>query len=403
MSTNGFESWVLHVHMFFTQTVPTSLLAFFHALFSFFSLPSFPSFSLLSFSLPSFSLSAWLPAFLMRANTETKSTPAPKAALCFIVSYEHQLHHEKLWREWIEPNRDILNIYVHYKDARAITSPWLRSYAIPPQFVSKTSYYNVVPAYMAVLSFAFNHDTQNQWFCMLTDTCVPIITPAQFRSRFLALHSKSIVRCFRAHWNLVLHQRANLRLLKPEYWLGNDPWFTLCRKHVHQCMIFMAMKNSIYNIVNAGGLANESLFAIVLQTFHEYGNASRHINLSSTLCDWERMSSPTSPYYFSFPPKETIMGGAPNPLWKTLPETRNADPSAIDQQHLATDVQRIKTLLNNPDNALCMFMRKVHVSFPDEKIKEIMQFSEDLEHRPPSMPTSTTTTTSQKVKKEKFE
>lgn len=359
--------WMLNVHAFFAYTLPCLFVRWVERVVSWFTFATTPA-----------------------ADATSTSTAPPKAALCFIVSYEHQLHHEKLWRDWIEPNRDILNVYVHYKDARAIASPWLRSFAIPPQYVNKTSYYNVVPAYMAVLSFAFSHDTSNQWFCMLTDTCVPIVTPAQFRRRFLALHSKSILRCFRAHWNLTLHQRANLRLLKPEYWLANDPWFTLCRKHAHQCMIFMAMKNTIYNIVNAGGLANESLFAIILQTFHEYGNPSRHVNLSATLCDWGRMSSPTSPYYFSFPPKDTIMGGVPNPLWKTLPSPTipptepNENDDATANLRLEADVQRIQELIMEPDNALCMFMRKVHVSFPDEKLKQIMQFSEEYEarHRP---------------------
>lgn len=307
-----------------------------------------------------------------RDSTTPTTQTVPKAALCFIVSYEHRLHHEALWREWIEPNRDIINVYVHYKRIENIASPWLRAFAIPPKYVNKTSYYNVVPAYMSVLSFAFNHDTQNQWFCMLTDTCVPVITPAQFRRRLKELHGMTIMRSFPAHWNLTLHQRANLRLLKPEYWLANDPWFTLCRKHVHQCMIFMAMKNSIYNIVNAGGLANESLFAIVLQTFRERDHPQRHVNLSSTLCDWERKSSPTSPYYFCFPPKDTIMNDLPNLLWR-------ANENCTDAQKLERDVQQIKTLLANPDNRLCMFMRKVHVSFPDEKIKECMQYAEQLE------------------------
>ena len=32
-----------------------------------------------------------------------------KIALCFIINYEHILNKELIWREWIEPNKDIIN------------------------------------------------------------------------------------------------------------------------------------------------------------------------------------------------------------------------------------------------------------------------------------------------------
>lgn len=222
-----------------------------------------------------------------------------KAALCFIISYEHILQKEQLWIDWIKPNQDIINIYFHYKDINLIKSPWIKMYTIPPNLIQQTSYYNVVPAYMALLSYAFHHDKNNQWFCMITDSCVPIISPEKFRELFFGFCCASIMGVKRAYWDIRLHRRANLRLLNEEYWLANDPWFTLCRKHVQQCIIFLVGKKGIYDKINMGGLANESLFAIILQTFKELNNDKTFINGSSTICDWSRMSSPTSPYLFN--------------------------------------------------------------------------------------------------------
>ncbi len=221
-----------------------------------------------------------------------------KAALCFIISYEHILQKEQLWIDWIKPNQDIINIYFHYKDINLIKSPWIKMYTIPPNLVQQTSYYNVVPAYMALLSYAFHHDINNQWFCMLTDSCVPIISPEKFRELFFGFCCASIMGVKRAYWDIRLHRRANLRLLNEEYWLANDPWFTLCRKHVQQCIIFLVGKKGIYDKINMGGLANESLFAIILQTFKQLNNDKTYINSSTTVCDWSRMSTPTSPYVF---------------------------------------------------------------------------------------------------------
>ena len=261
-----------------------------------------------------------------------------KVALLFIISYHHVLNKEQLWIDWIKPNQDIINVYFHYKDINLIKSPWIKMYSLPPKDIKSTTYYNVVPAYMALMTYAFNHDPNNIWFSFLTDSCIPIISPATFRQRFLDHYQASILKCKPAYWNIQIHRRANLRLFKKEFWLANDPWFTLTRAHVHKCLIFLAAKNGIYNQVNEGGLANESIFAIILQTFKELTNPNTFINEASSVADWTRMSSPTSPYLFKEGSEENI--------------------------------NIIKDLLKEHPHA--MFLRKVSREFPDSVLKDIM-------------------------------
>jgi len=267
-----------------------------------------------------------------------------KVALCFIISYEHILHKEQFWINWIEPNKDIINVYFHYKDYRQIKSPWIKSRTIPQDKCQSTSYFHVVPAYLALLTFAYNHDPQNMWFCMLTDTCVPIISPSKFRELFLNHYQASIIKCKPAYWDITIHRRANLRLLKSDYWLANDPWFTLTRSHVHLCILFLAGKYGIYRQVNDGGLANESLFAIILKTFRQLDNPLTHINEITTATDWTRMSNPTSPYLFKEATEENM--------------------------------NIICCMLKA--NKYTMFLRKVHKSFPTEKLEEIIK--KDFKH-----------------------
>ncbi len=269
-----------------------------------------------------------------------------KVALCFIISYQHILNKEQLWIDWIKPNQDILNVYFHYKDINLIKSPWIKMYSIPPQYTHQTTYYNVVPAYMSLLSYAFKHDTENVWFSMLTDSCVPIISPAKFRQLFVDNYQASIFKWKPAHWNVDIHRRANLRLVKKELRLANDPWFTLTRQHVHKCILFMVGKHGLYDQINDGGLANESIFAIMLQTFNVLTNkldqttqSNTLINEQCNLTDWTRMSSPTSPYLFK----------------ESTPENINI----------------IKKLLK--ENKYSMFLRKVAPSFPDQALIELME------------------------------
>ena len=261
-----------------------------------------------------------------------------KVALCFIISYEHILNKEKLWYEWINANKDIINVYFHYKDFNKIKSNWIKSYTIPPKLVQQTTYYHVVPAYTTLLKYAYEHDKNNKWFCLLTDSCVPIISPEKFRMLFYNYAKKSIIKCGPSYWNVEFHRRANLRFLTKEYHLSNDPWFTLTRSHVQKIILFMLFKSELYNKINSGGLANESIFAVILKTFNELNNANVHINESSSVSDWSRMSSPTSPYFFI---------------------------NDTDENY-----NIIRNLLK--ENKYAMFLRKVHPNFPDETIRKIM-------------------------------
>jgi hypothetical protein len=90
--------------------------------------------------------------------------------------------------------------------------------------------------------------------------------------------------------------------------------------------------NKTYTLICRGGLANESIFAIMLETYLELGSLARHqiVNKSSTLCNWEKMSTPTSPYVF-----------------------KTGDKYETD--YISTHIEDYS-----------MFIRKINPSYPDE-------------------------------------
>ena len=63
-----------------------------------------------------------------------------KVALCFIISYNHVLNKEAVWRKWIEANKDLFNIYVYYKDITKIKSKWILDHALPSKYIYETRY-----------------------------------------------------------------------------------------------------------------------------------------------------------------------------------------------------------------------------------------------------------------------
>lgn len=115
-----------------------------------------------------------------------------KIALCFIISYDQILNKEHLWKEWIEPNKDIINVYFFYKDFNQIKSKWIKDHAIPSKYIVPTDYFHIIPAYFSLMNFAVLNK-ENKWFCFLTDSCCPIITPSKFRELFMKYKKRSFL------------------------------------------------------------------------------------------------------------------------------------------------------------------------------------------------------------------
>ena len=264
-----------------------------------------------------------------------------KIALCFIISYNHVLNKEEIWKKWIEPNKDIINVYFYYKDFKKITSPWILKHVVEPSYIRETTYYHVIPAYLSVLAYAIKNNSNNEWFCILTESCCPIISPAKFRSLFYKNYSCSIMNWSNVWWNVYLQKRANLALLPKKYHLANDPYFVLKREDVKYCFQFTHSQSLLYKTICDGGLANESLFAIIFSVFNKLNKIKKGV---THITDWSRMTSPTSPYLF-------VHG------------------SHKDIQFIENNLQQHK---------YAMFIRKISPDFPDEIIFRFMNKSEDI-------------------------
>jgi hypothetical protein len=270
-----------------------------------------------------------------------------KIALCFIISYDHVLNKEALWREWIEPNKDIINVYFYYKDIKQIKSSWILQHALPSQFIHETSYYHVIPAYLSLMQYAVKYD--NQWICFLTDSCCPIISPMNFRALFYTLWNRSIMSWKPAWWNINVHKRANLALLPEELRLANDPWFVLKREHAEQILYFSKTKYQVAKTICDGGLANESLFAIILYGYKQLTrvkgtNFVEVINAITHLADWDRMGSATSPHIFK-------------------------EGNTRDIRFIEDNLQK---------NKCAMFIRKIAPEFPDNILRKYIYKKDDF-------------------------
>jgi len=270
-----------------------------------------------------------------------------KIALCFIINYEHILNKENIWREWIQHNKDIINVYFYYSNKNKIKSDWILKHTIPSEYIHKTSYLHVIPAYFSILKYALNDDINNKWFCLLTDSCCPIISPTTFKNLFVNNFDKTIMKWKPPWWNIYFHKRANLALLPLKLRLANDPWFVIKREHVELIIQYFLLNPKKVKLICDGGFANESLFAIILMEYNQLTTKSVECHVTH-LTDWSRMTSTTSPYLFK--------------------EASTQNISFIK-----------KSIEANP---FCIFIRKVSPEFPDETINKFLYSDKEDENNP---------------------
>jgi hypothetical protein len=103
----------------------------------------------------------------------------------------------------------------------------------------------------------------------------------------------------------------------------------ITREDVQLCFKFTRTQSKLYNLICKGGLANESLFAIILCGYKRLDKAICSV---THVADWVRMASPTSPHLF----KEANKG----------------------------DIEFIEREINKYEHT--MFIRKIAPEFPDE-------------------------------------
>jgi hypothetical protein len=255
-----------------------------------------------------------------------------KIALCFIINYQHILNKEEIWREWIEPNKDKINIYFYYKDLNKIKSKWILKYCLPEKEIFPTTYTNIIPAYLSLMNYAIKQDNDNKWFCFLTESCCPIISPKKFINLFNLNNNFSIFSWKKAWWNPYYNNRGNLAKLSSDLWLGNSPYFILTKKNILQILSFVKFNKNLTKLIINGGIANECLFAIIFKFYNDYSSI---INSESTITDWSRMMSSTSPYLFR--------------------KLKNRD------------IEFINNYIEK--NKMACFIRKIAPEFPDEILK----------------------------------
>jgi hypothetical protein len=96
-----------------------------------------------------------------------------KIAFCFLI-YD-QIENEELWQAFFSlADKDKFNIYIHFKVNKHLY--FLEEYKLPSDICVVTKYADVslIHAQNAMFRYAFEHDSENYKFVLLSGSCIPL-------------------------------------------------------------------------------------------------------------------------------------------------------------------------------------------------------------------------------------
>jgi hypothetical protein len=94
-----------------------------------------------------------------------------KIAFCFLIY--SKIDHIELWTEWFN-NIDTAkyNIYIHYREYASLEG--FERYRMPTCIETKYADISLVHAQNKMLQYAFEHDSDNYKFVLLSQSCIPL-------------------------------------------------------------------------------------------------------------------------------------------------------------------------------------------------------------------------------------
>ncbi len=152
--------------------------------------------------------------------------------LAFLFLTIGNLNHEEHWKDFLNGYEHQYSLYVHAKNKKNVTSPFLKPYVIPETV--QTSWSHTMKAQIALLKEALK-DPQNGKFVFLSESTIPLQNFAKVY-RVLFSTPKSIFKTQpNPHLNIYTPKDAPHSRMVPgiqlKYQQKHSQWIVLNRKH----------------------------------------------------------------------------------------------------------------------------------------------------------------------------
>lgn len=184
--------------------------------------------------------SAILTLFPLLLLTLCEIPPDPNSdkKIAFLFFARGPMPLEDIWRQFFRWRADpkYYNIYVHpHKGYHYPATSFFHGKEIQNNIEVKWGGFSQVKALKNLVETAVEDDPLNEWFCIMSESCIPLIPFEKWRNIMLQ-NTKSIVNaCFMGHGEMETEARWKSSLdgigMKKEYWRKSATWAALNRKH----------------------------------------------------------------------------------------------------------------------------------------------------------------------------
>ncbi len=177
-----------------------------------------------------------------------------KSKISFMFLTRGPMPMEDIWHEFFRWNADptMYNIYVHpapgyiYPNTSVFYGKEVKNRK-PVKWAS----WGIIEATITLLKSALADDPENEWFCLLSEACIPLASFSKF-SKTLLKGEKSIINAcamdpkvteIKARWHKSLDG-----LFPPEAWRKSSEWFAIRRKHAEVIVKEYNFTNGFHNV-----------------------------------------------------------------------------------------------------------------------------------------------------------
>ena len=114
--------------------------------------------------------------------------------IAFLFITKDDINQPKIWEDYLRGNEAKYNVYVHPKNPKDCSIPWITSNIIPN--LVPTDWGHIISAYYELFKYAMEHDNLNQYFIVITESCVPVLSFAKLYSFLLQNYKKNDKQSF---------------------------------------------------------------------------------------------------------------------------------------------------------------------------------------------------------------
>jgi len=148
-----------------------------------------------------------------------------KLALCFLTY--GNLSQPALWSRIFERHKDLVNVYIHNKNEFVDTEHGLERYCLKERIPTAWGRLSLVQATLLLFRAALQ-DQENEFFILLSDTCIPVLPMEEIYRRVFDTDS-NIIYSFQSD----MHRYDRLRdksLFRKENFMKQSQWCILNRE-----------------------------------------------------------------------------------------------------------------------------------------------------------------------------